>query len=413
MINPHVLGNVVSYHDEFVSAKPFRHVVIDDFFETDVAEQMLAEFPAFQNERALNEMGEVGGKAVFENIADISSFYRQLSDYIKSPSFLLAMSELTGIKDLLHDDTMFGGGTHENLHGQELDPHVDFNYGYWTGLHRRLNVLLYLNKEWEESWGGSIELHSDPRHPESNEVKFFVPIFNRCLIFETNEYSWHGFPRLQLPENKRHLSRKSFSIYLYTKDRPAAETAPSHATFYIQRPLPEHIRPGIVLSQEDADTIRHLMSKRDKFIEFYQQREMQNGQMLKELRDLLASCVRMPLTGYGLQRGQVEGFWSDGWAKNIQATILAERDISLIQVFGHVPEFCPATNEITIQANTFADTFNLSNAGSFQIELPVSLKQGETINISTKCKEGITGKTAGINHDTREVAFLLTQLRLD
>jgi hypothetical protein len=413
MINPNVLGNIVNYQAQFVSAKPFRHVVIDDFFTTDIAEQMLADFPPFQKERALNEMGEVGGKAVFENIADISSFYRQLSDYIKSPNFLLAVSELTGIKDLHHDDSMFGGGTHENLHGQELDPHVDFNYEYWVTLHRRLNLLLYLNREWEESWGGSIELHSDPRHPESNEVKSFAPIFNRCVIFETNEYSWHGFPQIQLPENKRHLSRKSFSIYLYTKDRPAAETARPHATFYIQRPLPEHIRPGVVLSQEDAETIRHLISKRDKFIEFYQQKELENGQMLKELRDLLASCVRMPLTGYGLQRGQVEGFWSDGWAKNIQASILVEQDISLIQIFGHVPEFCPSRNQISLHANSFADTFNVSNAGSFLIKLPVSFKQGETISISVKCKESITGKRAGINHDTREVAFLLTQLRLD
>lgn len=416
MINPNVLGNIGSYQDEFVSAKPFRHIVIDDFFQTDIAEQMLADFPAFQNERALNEMGEVGGKAVFENITNISDFYRQLSDYIKSPGFLLAVSELTGIKDLIHDDSMFGGGTHENLHGQELDPHVDFNYEYWVTLHRRLNLLLYLNKEWEESWGGSIELHSDPRHPESNEVKSFSPIFNRCVIFETNEYSWHGFPRIQLPENKRHLSRKSFSIYLYTKDRPAVETVPPHTTFYIQRPLPKHIGPGVVLSQEDAETIRHLISKRDKFIEFYQNKELQDGKMFKELRDqviFLQSCARLPLTGYGLLQGPIEDFWSDGWAKDIQANFIAEQDISSIQVFGYVPEFCPSTNQITIHAGSFADTFNVSNAGSFQIKLPVSFKPGETINISLKCKEGMTGKRAGINHDTRDIAFILTQLRLD
>lgn len=416
MISPNVLRNVFTYQDEFISAKPFRYVVIDDFFETNIAEQMLADFPVFQEERALNEMGEVGGKAVEENIADISTAYRQVADYIKSDSFLLAVSALTGIEDLRPDDSLSGGGTHENLHGQELDPHVDFNYDFRTGLHRRLNLLLYLNKEWDENWGGSIELHSDPRHPESNEVKSFSPIFNRCLIFETNEYSWHGFPRIQLPQNKRHLSRKSFSIYLYSKDRPAAETVPPHTTFYVQRPLPEHIRPGVVLSQEDAETIKHLMSKRDKFIEFYHKKELQDGRIFKELRDqviFLQSCARMPLTGYGLLQGPVEGFWSDGWSKDIQARILAEKDISLIQVFGHVPEFCPSTNQITLQADSFANTFSVSNTGGFHIELPVSYKPGETINISMKCKESMSGKRQGINHDTREVAFLLTQLRVD
>lgn len=416
MINTSVLENLNALRSQFLSAKPFRHVVIEDFFRTEIAEQMLREFPPFESERAMNEMGEVGGKAVFENIAEISSFYEQVSDYIKSPDFLLAISELTGIKDLLPDDSMFGGGTHENLHGQELDPHVDFNFDYRTGLHRRLNLLLYLNKDWEENWGGSIELHSNPRDPETNEVKSFSPIFNRCLIFETNEYSWHGFPRIQLPENKRHLSRKSFSIYLYTKDRPLSETAPPHTTFYIHRPLPEHIRPGGTLSQEDVETINHLLSSRDKFVEFYQKKELQDGAIFKELRDqvlFLQSCARLPLIGYGLLQGPIEGFWSDGWSKNIQASFIAEQDISLIQVFGYVPEFCPATNQITIHAGSFADSFNVSNTGSFQIKLPVSFKAGETINISLKCKEGMTGKRAGINHDTRDVAFILTQLRLD
>jgi len=112
MINPDILENIGQYQAKFRSAKPFRHVVIDDFFESNIAEQMLADFPDFKAQNALNEMGEVGGKAVVENIADISPVYRQVSDYLKSQSFLLAVSELTGIKDLLHDDSMYGFVTH-------------------------------------------------------------------------------------------------------------------------------------------------------------------------------------------------------------------------------------------------------------------------------------------------------------
>jgi Rps23 Pro-64 3,4-dihydroxylase Tpa1-like proline 4-hydroxylase len=84
-----------------------------------------------------------------------------------------------------------------------------------------LNLLIYLNPQWQADWGGNLELHSNPRQPEENKIKSFVPIFNRCLIFETNEYSWHGFSQINLPENQRHLSRKSLSIYLYTKERPS------------------------------------------------------------------------------------------------------------------------------------------------------------------------------------------------
>jgi Rps23 Pro-64 3,4-dihydroxylase Tpa1-like proline 4-hydroxylase len=79
-----------------------------------------------------------------------------------------------------------------------------------------LNLLIYLNPQWQADWGGNLELHSNPRQPEENKIKSFVPIFNRCLIFETNEYSWHGFSQINLPENQRHLSRKSLSIYLYS-----------------------------------------------------------------------------------------------------------------------------------------------------------------------------------------------------
>ena len=283
MINKSVLDRVGEYRREFLSAEPFRHVVIDDFFEPEEAELMLADFPAFEPRNAMNEMGEVGAKAVYEKIEEISPFYQRLAAHVRSEEFLNTLSALTGVENLLSDETLFGGGTHENLEGQELDPHVDFNYDERTWLHRRLNLLLYLNKEWDDAWGGSIELHSDPRRPEQNQIKVVTPLFNRCLIFETNERSWHGFARIKLPQDRRHLSRKSFSLYLYTKERPAEEIAPPHTTFYVQRPLPEHIRAGQALSDEDYEAIRQLLHKRDRFIEYYQKRELQHGQTHKDL----------------------------------------------------------------------------------------------------------------------------------
>ena len=90
-------------------------------------------------------------------------------------------------------------------------------------LHRRINLLIYLNREWEASWGGAIELQSDPHNPAVDSVQGFLPLFNRAVIFETSAFSWHGFPRIVLPPDKRHLSRKSFSIYLDTKERAAEE----------------------------------------------------------------------------------------------------------------------------------------------------------------------------------------------
>ena len=178
--------------------------------------------------------------------------YKTLYDLIESRAFLDFISKITDIPNLLFDPTMFGGGTHENLHGQDLDPHVDFNYDEARQWHRRLNLIVYLNKDWQAEWGGSLELHSNPRKPDENTCQSFSPIFNRGVLFETNELSWHGFPRIDLPIGEHDRSRKSISIYLYTKTRPAQEIAPPHGTFYVQRPLEAWVRPGHILTEDDC-----------------------------------------------------------------------------------------------------------------------------------------------------------------
>ena len=270
MINRTVLDRSADIRQSFQAATPFKHVSIDDFLDADACEALLRDFPSFDEKRATDERGRTGRKAVMENVSAISPFYRQFFDYINSAPFLAAMSGLTGIADLLADETLFGGGTHDNQNGQSLDVHIDFNIDERRMLHRRVNLLLYLNKEWDDAWGGAIELHSDPRRPSVDEIKSFLPLFNRALIFETNEYSWHGFKRIALPPDKLHLSRKSFSIYLYTKQRPVEEVVAPHTTFYVPQPLPERFRAGYTLSKSDADDLHVLMASRDGLLEMYQ-----------------------------------------------------------------------------------------------------------------------------------------------
>ncbi len=208
MISPSVIAKAAAYRERFQTAQPFKHVCIDKFFTDEAAEALLRDFPPFDREFARNEFGEYGGKAVISDIQHISRFYADIYGYLLSPEFLAAMSAVTGIEDLHGDPTLFGGGTHENINGQELDCHVDFNFQLEGGFHRRANLLLYLNKEWDPNWGGAIELHSDPRQPEADQFSEFNVTFNRAVIFETNEYSWHGFRKIQLPQDRLHLSRK-------------------------------------------------------------------------------------------------------------------------------------------------------------------------------------------------------------
>jgi Rps23 Pro-64 3,4-dihydroxylase Tpa1-like proline 4-hydroxylase len=282
MINEQIIANAPDIRRSFESAVPFRHVQIDNFLKPEICEGLLSDFPSFDKEKAKNELGYVGGKAVTENVSSVSSFYAKFYEYINSKPFLQIMSDLTGVQDLFADETLFGGGTHENLDGQYLDAHIDFNIDERRMLHRRLNLLIYLNKEWDQAWGGSIELHSNPRIPETNEIKGFVPLFNRAVIFETNEYSWHGFPVIRLPQDKKHLSRKSFSIYLYTKDRPAEEVVAPHTTFYVARPFPDHVKSGQVLAESDYQYLRGLMANRDGLIQMYQDLLIQKEQRLRD-----------------------------------------------------------------------------------------------------------------------------------
>jgi Rps23 Pro-64 3,4-dihydroxylase Tpa1-like proline 4-hydroxylase len=282
MINKQIIDNALEIQHSFQSARPFRHVQIDNFLELEICERLFGDFPTFDKKKAINELGHVGRKAVTENVSSISPFYSTFYNFINSKPFLDKLSDLTGVADLIADETLFGGGTHENLDGQYLDTHIDFNIDERRMLHRRLNLLIYLNKEWEESWGGSIELHSNPRHPETDEIKSFLPLFNRAVIFETNEYSWHGFPVIRLPQEKKHLSRKSFSIYLYTKDRPAEEVVAPHTTFYVARPFPSHVKSGEVLQESDYQYLHGLLANRDGLIQMYQELLIQKEERLRQ-----------------------------------------------------------------------------------------------------------------------------------
>lgn len=262
MLTPAVRDAAAQLGARFASARPFRHLVVDGFFETAVAQRLLDSFPPFERGNARNEAGEAGNKSTVERIRELGPEWAALDDLVQSDAFLAWLSAATGIPDLLYDPWYFGGGSHDNRHGQDLDAHVDFNRHPVTGWHRRLNLIVYLNHDWDPAWGGALELHSDPRSAD-DEVTAVAPLFNRCVVFETTEWSWHGFRRIDLPEERRGTSRRSIALYFYTKERPEEELADPHSTIYVDRPLPTHLDAGHTLTAADMAELRELVTRRD------------------------------------------------------------------------------------------------------------------------------------------------------
>jgi hypothetical protein len=280
----------------FQEARPFRHVVVDGFLDSRFCQSLIDEFPPFDPRNAINETGGVGRKAVHADLCTLGPACRQFDALMRDPAFLKQTGAVTGIADLLYDPGYFGGGTHQNLDGQELDIHVDFNYHPTTFQHRRLNLILFLNPEWSESWGGCLELCADPWNPLGADVVRILPLANRAVLFETTERSWHGFSRITLPPERRELSRRSIAVYFYTEKRPAEETAPSHATVYIPRPLPAYLQPGHTLTELDKDELQNLIERRDDQIRFLYERELRYTSLIRGITDSLSFRLGRLLT---------------------------------------------------------------------------------------------------------------------
>jgi hypothetical protein len=206
--------DVVELHDRYASAEPFPHIVVDDFLDPDAAKLASAEFPSGDpegwlhfvhvNERKFsNTEPESWGRTLQSALAELNS-----------PRFLKFLSALTGIEDLIADETLEGGGLHRSVKGGYLNIHADFTvhprHRHWR---RRVNLLLYLNEDWPAEYGGDLEFWSTDM---KRCVTTTAPVGNRAVIFTTNADSYHGHPEpLRCPDG---VSRRSLALYYFTEE---------------------------------------------------------------------------------------------------------------------------------------------------------------------------------------------------
>ncbi len=218
---------------EYLSATPFPNIVFDDFFNEDILNKVADDFPDLSKRNDVivyNNPDEK--KLAAKGEANFSETAKLFTHYLNSQPFLEFLQELTGIKETLMPDPYFdGGGYHEIKPGGLLKVHADFNKHQATMLDRRLNLLVYLNKDWEDSYGGHFELWDKDM---TKAYKKVLPVFNRVAIFSTTDFSYHGHPNpLTCPPDR---SRKSLALYYYTNGRPKSEVSPRpHATLFKDR----------------------------------------------------------------------------------------------------------------------------------------------------------------------------------
>jgi len=220
----------------FLHQEPYKHLVIDNFLPDELAQKCLESFPELDNnvwEHENDDGIEVKSRTTWMSEFDIPENIVDSVRILNSSLLLNAFSKVFGIQKLISDPYFSGGGLNVTQNGGLLDVHVDGNYHDATGLNRRMNALIYLNPDWEESWGGEFGIYNKNG---TQLVKKVEPLFNRLVVFDSHDYSYHGLPEpIKFPNG---TNRKSIILYYYTKtQRPKNQvlTKNPHSALWVKK----------------------------------------------------------------------------------------------------------------------------------------------------------------------------------
>ena len=213
----------------YSSKEPFPHVVVEDFINSPMALLGAHEFPSKEDSRWIHYSHYNEDKCAITDITKMPQFFMDLISELNSQHFIKILEKLTGISDLQADPTLQGGGLHLTKRGGFLNIHADFTaHPIKRNWQRRVNLLLYFNENWTESYEGHLELWSRDMKKRFHQV---TPSLNKCVIFNTDHDSFHGVPApLNCPPE---ITRNSLALYFYTNSNSKAKL---RATNYKARP---------------------------------------------------------------------------------------------------------------------------------------------------------------------------------
>jgi Rps23 Pro-64 3,4-dihydroxylase Tpa1-like proline 4-hydroxylase len=207
-----------SFQKRYAVGKPYPHIVIDDLFEPEILDRVVSEFPKAENRDWIDWNTDYENKATSKGIARLSMFTQIFSLWLNSSEFIEQIKLITGIEDLVPDPLFFGAGLHDMYRGGWLEMHADYTKHPVLPLTRRVNLLIYLNKDWNPNWGGGLELWDSPNPTQKVNYPCF---FNRTIIFPTTSKTLHGVPKLlSCPPDR---GRQLLSIYYWSPAPSAVE----------------------------------------------------------------------------------------------------------------------------------------------------------------------------------------------
>lgn len=213
--------------ENYSTALPFKHGVYDDVFDPEILDTILSEFESVQDQwKSFDTKYEK--KLQYNRDENLPPVTRAFIHNLNSEPFIEFLRDLTGIQGLMADPYLVGGGLHNIPRGGKLGIHIDFNQHKIMNVYRRLNVIIYLNKDWREEYGGHFELW---REQNGGCEKKVLPIFNRMAIFDTTGKSFHGHPEpLACPEDR---SRRSLALYYYAAKDSGQQSNSKHGTVFL------------------------------------------------------------------------------------------------------------------------------------------------------------------------------------
>lgn len=210
-------GRLPKLKDTYRNGKPFPFIALDSLLDPAAALQAQLAFPRVQDEGWIHYVHVNEKKHGLNKMDRLPPYLGTVIQKLNSDRFVRFLEKLTGIDGLHADDMLEGGGLHQSQRGGFLNIHADFTvHPHKRNWKRRVNVLLYLNKDWDTAWGGDLELWERDMSACGQKI---APLFNRCVVFNTDEDSYHGLPEpIRCPEGE---TRKSIALYYFTVEKKA------------------------------------------------------------------------------------------------------------------------------------------------------------------------------------------------